>query len=783
MAVDKKQREEQELERYGVWVKAGPDEIDARDGGSLDLMDIEDSGSDQLLITEEEEKLLGELEESSLPDFGDFDEAFDDSFEDFSNDDFEVSDLGPSPTDSSSINADESTELLHKIEGELNALREEIRQLKDELTGLRVPAMPSGETAEHGGFFDEEDDETIALTGDELDNILDSADMTEKVAEDVSKKEEAAFEEADVGEDITVEEEEEEIIDLSADEEDIGIDDLDDFDEIVFEEEEEEEDPALSILGSPDSPLEEPDSDTIEIDIPGLDETIDTEEAEMGDIAAEPDDQEEDVVSIDDITDDFEEITDLEDFGLDGSSVPVDIPLTDESEELILEEPSRKMVITESLDDEAFDEGEEVEIDLNVEDTIDITAEEEEIDVEMEEISLDDFGLEEDAGDAGTAVVAGAAADVAEESDVLAIDEEEEAIEEIDLTDSEEPDLGSDIEPFEDVEFKNLLMDGLEEEELEEKYEPAADGIDIEEMTVDIEDIDLEEETDLEIEEIDLSEETDIGEEISEFPPVRQEGPTEIGIEGISLEEAPAPEAEEVDEVELEEIEALEPEEDDEDIPEIDIDEAIEDIETVEEFSLEDDEVERNSEEIEEFEVELGEGTDLDESEMRVAVPDDDFNELPGTEEVDLDSLEALAAAPDLTEETDEAFISMPESIPVGLDEDDGFDDLEILEEQDMSLEIEGEESGSALDIDEDFGGTDDSEAGEDIPLEQTMERGKAALEISALPEDLKEQIKEVLKYMDQLLESLPDDKIQEFARSEHFEVYKKIFEELGISD
>ena len=34
---------------------------------------------------------------------------------------------------------------------------------------------------------------------------------------------------------------------------------------------------------------------------------------------------------------------------------------------------------------------------------------------------------------------------------------------------------------------------------------------------------------------------------------------------------------------------------------------------------------------------------------------------------------------------------------------------------------------------------------------------------------------------MDQLLESLPDEKIQEFARSEHFEVYKKIFEELGI--
>ena len=33
MAVDKKHREEQDLERYGVWVKAGPDEINDNDSG------------------------------------------------------------------------------------------------------------------------------------------------------------------------------------------------------------------------------------------------------------------------------------------------------------------------------------------------------------------------------------------------------------------------------------------------------------------------------------------------------------------------------------------------------------------------------------------------------------------------------------------------------------------------------------------------------------------------------------------------------------------------------
>lgn len=53
---------------------------------------------------------------------------------------------------------------------------------------------------------------------------------------------------------------------------------------------------------------------------------------------------------------------------------------------------------------------------------------------------------------------------------------------------------------------------------------------------------------------------------------------------------------------------------------------------------------------------------------------------------------------------------------------------------------------------------------------------------VDSIPKDLKEEIKSVLSYMDQLLESLPEEKIEEFARSEHFEVYKKLFGELGIS-
>ena len=66
--------------------------------------------------------------------------------------------------------------------------------------------------------------------------------------------------------------------------------------------------------------------------------------------------------------------------------------------------------------------------------------------------------------------------------------------------------------------------------------------------------------------------------------------------------------------------------------------------------------------------------------------------------------------------------------------------------------------------------------------VKEPADRGTGVPSVETLPVELKDEIKSVLSYMDQLLESLPEDKIEEFARSEHFEVYKKLFEELGIS-
>ncbi len=96
-----------------------------------------------------------------------------------------------------------ANDLLLQIANELSSIRGELVNLKGELATIKkeeeekAPAVSAAaeagkeqeektpakdKTDKHGGFFDEEEDETIALTGDELDNILNTADFTEEAA-------------------------------------------------------------------------------------------------------------------------------------------------------------------------------------------------------------------------------------------------------------------------------------------------------------------------------------------------------------------------------------------------------------------------------------------------------------------------------------------------------------------------------------------------------------------------------------------------------------------------
>ncbi|MBU0928784.1 MAG: hypothetical protein KKA67_13630 [Spirochaetes bacterium] len=94
-----------------------------------------------------------------------------------------------------SVASGPSSDLLQKIALELASIKDELVSLRGQLSSLKASESAKaesegpeadGEIAEEavGGFFDDEDDDTIALTGDELDNILNTADFTEEAAED-----------------------------------------------------------------------------------------------------------------------------------------------------------------------------------------------------------------------------------------------------------------------------------------------------------------------------------------------------------------------------------------------------------------------------------------------------------------------------------------------------------------------------------------------------------------------------------------------------------------------
>jgi len=590
MGVDDTIRERQNLERYGVWVKTGPDEIYRKNNASLKLMDIGDADHDGLIITEEEEKLLGELEESSPSDLvGDFDSAIEDS-------------ISQSFDDTASDLSGDSASMLQRIEGEIVSLRNEIHLLKDQLVNLDLSAKEQAPAPqESAGFFSEEDDETIALTGDELDNILDSADMRKESTTDIDY--------------LSATEASEETIDAVS-EEAIELDEVS----------------VPSLEDSELSALEDAES----IDLDGVSAN------ELSEISIEMDRREPDSpdiqgenppvsVDADEIAGELDNGGSLVDFELD--EAPAAEETGQEGGEALLE----SMEISPEDDQDI----EEIEIDLGEFDaSSDSPAQNE---VGLEEISTDDFETVE----------------VAAEPDALA--------------DVAEPIIEAD--------------------------EEVADKTDDE-----LEEIDLEEELAKEIydeEEASISEETP--------PSSLEEISDDVELEDLIINDSSS----------IPDTEAAELDRD-----------ASDEIEVSTDKTGSDDDIE-----------DLGDEGEKDD--FQVTLPDDEFDELPDTEEVDMESLEALIATPDINESADDAAHDMP-----GLEDESG-----IVEE---SLEIIGPE------------------------LEA---EGEVDVSTVALSGDLQDKLKDVLQYIDTLLESLPEEKIKEFARNEHFETYKQIFEELGLSE
>ena len=157
------------------------------DADELEPIDTEqgniDSGLESLMLTNDSEELMPEIEMESIEME---DEPIAPSFDDVGA--LEEDLASDTPSDNSV-----SSDLLQKIALELSSIKEELVSLRSQLGELKrepVPAdMEAAETEEDGakgGFFDDEDDDTIALTGDELDNILNTADFTVEPPEDLT---------------------------------------------------------------------------------------------------------------------------------------------------------------------------------------------------------------------------------------------------------------------------------------------------------------------------------------------------------------------------------------------------------------------------------------------------------------------------------------------------------------------------------------------------------------------------------------------------------------------
>jgi pilus assembly protein FimV len=193
-------------------------------------------------------------------------------------------------------------------------------------------------------------------------------------------------------------------------------------------------------------------------------------------------------------------------------------------------------------------------------------------------------------------------------------------------------------------------------------------------------------------------------------------------------------------------------------------------------------EIEEGGKESSEAEAEPLELEPLDEDAQNEAAPMDlesipEFETAePADESLSKAADEAVAEEIDLealSPEGEEAVLELPTSDAVELE----TEELEALPEEGQA----GEDKGIEIAFEE--GGEKAEE--EIMEAEEVGDEPKSAKPASrsGVPDDLKNEIRTVLKYMDQLLEALPEEKIQEFASSEYFVMYKKLFEDLGLGE
>lgn len=286
-----------------------------------------------------------------------------------------------------------------------------------------------------------------------------------------------------------------------------------------------------------------------------------------------------------------------------------------------------------------------------------------------------------------------------------------------------------------------------------------------------------------------------VGEDLSEMAAAAPQAKTEEALESVeelTLEE-PAQEAAVEPAMEAESIELGLP-----DVEEIGLDA----LEVPAEAPVE----QPSEEPLEELQVELGEGEsaapaaaaaaaepveELLEPEPAAGGEEELALEVPDEVSGDLEPLEAL----ELEEEAGDQAAAKPlEEVSLDVPELELPGEKTADEEiEELSLEVPADKAGEPEALEEIAPAEEPVEEVEELSAEepaaaapgppaQPLAAPAKTTGTGAIPGGLRDEIKTVLKYMDQLLESLPDDKIEEFANSEYFEVYRRLFEELEIA-
>jgi hypothetical protein len=171
----------------------------------------------------------------------------------------------------------------------------------------------------------------------------------------------------------------------------------------------------------------------------------------------------------------------------------------------------------------------------------------------------------------------------------------------------------------------------------------------------------------------------------------------------------------------------------------------------------------------------VGDLETIADAEELVVEDDDSVGVTSGPDELDLEALAAEAEA--LGDET----AAPAEDLEIG-ELESVSEDAPIADTSEKEIEIAFESEPDVLSE------PSPEPADQIFEAEEVLdEQGGTARSPSdggtGIPDNLKDEIRTVLKYMDHLLEALPDEKIQEFASSDYFVMYKKLFEDLGLGE